>query len=69
MKNTADLSVTHNGVKSALVQMPMRCSADLQERIIRALGESMSKSGKKVSKNDFLIHLLELGLHKVEGNK
>lgn len=42
--------------------MPMRCTSDLQERIIRALGETMSKSGKKVSKNDFLIHLLELGL-------
>ena len=45
-----------------VVQMPLRCTADLEERIIRALGVSMSKSGKKISKNDFLIRLLEEGL-------
>ena len=66
MKKNIDLVQT-DVVQPATVQMPMRCSADLQERIIRALGETMSRSGRKVSRNDFLIHLLELGLHQTAG--
>jgi len=57
MKNQQD-----NG---ELVQMPLRCTSGLQERIIRALGTRMSKSGKKISKNEFIVHLVELGLVKL----
>ena len=49
-----------------MVQMPLRCSAELQERIIKALGASMNHSGKKVSKNEFLIRLVEIGLDRLE---
>jgi len=45
-----------------LIQMPFRCRKDLHEDIIRALGLTMSKSGKKMSKNEFIIRLVELGL-------
>ena len=51
-----------------VVQMPLRCSYELEERIIRALGGVMTKSGKKISKNDFLIKLIELGLHQLDGD-
>ncbi len=49
-----------------LVQMPLRCNMELQERIIRALGITMSKTGKKLSKNEFLVRLVEMGLQQVE---
>lgn len=52
-----------------LVQIPFRCSIEFLERIIRALGVSMSRSGKKISKNDLLIHLLELGLDQEDSNR
>ncbi len=52
--------------ESQVVQIPLRCSAELQERIIKALGVAMSRSGKKTSKNEFLVRLVELGLHQLE---
>lgn len=48
--------------KAELMQLPFRCTPDLHVRIIRALGVSMTRSGKKISKNDFVVRLIEMGL-------
>lgn len=45
-----------------LVQMPLRCTPELQGMIVQALGIAIYKSGKTISRNDFIIHLLEVGL-------
>jgi hypothetical protein len=52
--------------KPELIQIPFRCEQELHTRIIRALGNSMSHSGKKISKNDFVTHLIERGLKNLE---
>lgn len=48
------------------VQLLFRCDPDLHIRIIKALGVSMSRSGSKLSKNTFVIQLLEMGLTSFE---
>lgn len=48
--------------KQDLVQLPFRCNPELHVRIIRALGLAMTRSGKKVSKNEFVVRLIETGL-------
>ena len=59
--------VKNNSVDQVhLVQMSLRCKADLEERIIRAFGASMSHSGKGSSRNEFLCRLLEMGLQQVD---
>ena len=45
-----------------VIQMQFRCSTDLQGMIVQALGATIYKSGKTISKNDFIIHLLKTGL-------
>jgi hypothetical protein len=52
--------------KSELIQLPFRCDPDLHVRIIKSLGNSMSRSGKKISKNDFVTRLIELGLKEID---
>ena len=49
-----------------VIQVPIRCGPEFEERIIRALGISMSRSGKKITKNDFILHLIEVGLEDAE---
>jgi len=53
--------------KPELIQMPFRCEPDLHIRIIRALGNTMGRSGRKISKNDFVVQLIERGLSGLEG--
>lgn len=48
------------------IQLLFRCDPDLHVRIIKALGITMSKSGNKVSKNTFVIQLIEMGLKSFE---
>lgn len=44
------------------VQVPFRCTPELQGMIVQAHGLAIYKSGKTISKNDFLIALVEIGL-------
>jgi hypothetical protein len=52
--------------KPELIQLPFRCAPDLHVRIIKSLGNCMSHSGKKISKNDFVTRLIELGLKEID---
>ena len=48
--------------KSQVFQKPFRCPADLDVRLNRAKGALMMKTGERISDNQFIIDLLELGL-------
>ena len=45
-----------------LSQILFRCPAELKARINRALGKEMTRSGSRVSTNDFMRRLVEEGL-------
>lgn len=45
-----------------IIPLPFRCTPELQIQIVQALGTAMSKSGHTISKNDFIVRLVELGL-------
>jgi len=45
-----------------LVQVPFRCSEEFRSRIHRALGREMTRSGEKISVNEFIRKLLDSGL-------
>jgi RNA-binding protein YlmH len=47
---------------SVLKQMPFRCTPELHVQIIQALGIAMAKKGQTISKNDFIVRLVKLGL-------
>ena len=48
--------------KAEVYQKPFRCPADLDVRLNRAKGALMMKTGERISDNQFIIDLLELGL-------
>lgn len=48
------------------IQVPFRCDPELHARIIRAMGNVMGQTGEKVSKNEFLIQLIESGLDAIK---
>jgi hypothetical protein len=50
-----------------LIQLPFRCNEDLRTRINRALGREMTRTGEKISLNEFMRRLVEGGLQNMEG--
>jgi hypothetical protein len=50
-----------------LIQLPFRCNEDLRSRINRALGREMTRTGEKISLNEFMRRLVEGGLQNMEG--
>ena len=45
-----------------LIQKPFRCSQDLVMQINRTKGALMLKTGKRISDNEFILHLIRSGL-------
>lgn len=48
--------------KATSIQKPFRCSENLDARLNRAKGALMVRTGTRISDNQFLLDLLELGL-------
>lgn len=48
--------------KMSVVQKPFRCPEELEIRLNRAKGALMLQSGARISDNQFILDLLELGL-------
>lgn len=48
--------------KSTTIQKPFRCSEDLDTKLNRAKGALMLRTGARISDNQFLIELIEMGL-------
>lgn len=51
-------------IDNSMIQTLFRCSPELHGMIMQALGSSIYKSQKAISKNEFIVHLLKLGLSK-----
>lgn len=43
-------------------QIPFRCDAELELKLIKARGEWMIRNGQRISSNDFLILVITKGL-------
>lgn len=52
--------------KTPNVQKPFRCPTNLEIQMNRAKGALMLKTGERISDNQFMINLLELGLDKLK---
>ena len=48
--------------KQNVIQKPFRCPSDLDIRLNRAKGALMLRSGARISDNQFILDLIELGL-------
>lgn len=49
-------------IKPSTIQKPFRCSEELDVRINRIKGALMLRTGARISDNQFILDLLELGL-------
>lgn len=54
--------MSSSSVKPLVVQKPFRCTPELEARINRSKGALMLRSGARISDNQFILDLLELGL-------
>ena len=52
--------------KVPTIQKPFRCPTALDIQLNRAKGALMLKTGERISDNQFVINLLELGLDKLK---
>lgn len=51
--------------KALTHQKPFRCPAELDIQINRAKGAVMLKTGERISDNQFMINLLQMGLERL----
>lgn len=49
-------------IKSKTIQKPFRCTEELDVRINRTKGALMLRTGARISDNQFILDLLDLGL-------